>query len=427
MPPFDAPARDLHGGSECVTDARARPNAPAQCSPLLAARPELTTAIPTHPCHAAFLPCRISSASPPAEPLHRTSIAQSHAVARAGAGDSSPHGSSHAALVAHVAPHPTHPINVAPLPCRPCAAPPPVPSFHTAADWLPQATAHVPARSGRQQIHAGERASGGASHPNRGIGRGYALGTALAQADFRESTTVCASPECAALIDEHWLRRSSHRAYRGNAGKHIRYQLEMADALESGRRRLTVWVEEDGHLHPTPSPQMQSPWWLVRPGPAPSTCGLTLPAVAALLPPRPHPRPRCHPQSRSPLPSLLRLPPRPAHPAHPPHLPWHHLCLWSSSPCRPTHVQGGGQHQAKPWEAPGLPRALPRHPQSFLPAPTRRPRASRAFRGMAMCPLDCMCLRRAGRESTGGAQTWAPASNPRRRVWGWAARSCMDG
>ena len=33
------------------------------------ARPELTTAIPTHPCHAAFLPCRISSASPPAEPL----------------------------------------------------------------------------------------------------------------------------------------------------------------------------------------------------------------------------------------------------------------------------------------------------------------------------------------------------------------------
>ena len=163
MPPVDTPARGLHGGSDRATDA-ARPVAPARCSPLLAARPELTTAIPTHPCHAAFLPCRISSASPPAEPLHRSSIAQSHAVARAGAGDSSPHGSSHAALVAHVAPQPTHPINVAPLPCRPCAAPPPVPSFHT-ADWLPQATAHVPARSGRQQIHAGERASGGCLSP----------------------------------------------------------------------------------------------------------------------------------------------------------------------------------------------------------------------------------------------------------------------
>ena len=254
MPPFDTPARGLHGGSDRATDA-ARPVAPARCSPLLAARPELTTAIPTHPCHAAFLPCRISSASPPAEPLHRTSIAQSHAVARAGAGDSSPHGSSHAALVAHVAPQPTHPINVAPLPCRPCAAPPPVPSFHT-ADWLPQATAHIPARSGRQQIHTSERASGGASHPNRGIGRGYALGTALAQADFRESTTVCASPECAALIDEHWLRRSSHRdcgwcrGHRGNVGKHIRYQLEMANALEGGRRRLAAWVEEDGLLQP---------------------------------------------------------------------------------------------------------------------------------------------------------------------------------
>ena len=103
---------------------------------------------------------------------------------------------------------------------------------------------------------ARERASGAASHPNRGIGSGYALRTALAQADFRESTTVCASPECAALIDEHWLRRSSHRdcgwcrGHRGNVGKHIRYQLEMANALEGGRRRLAAWVEEDGLLQP---------------------------------------------------------------------------------------------------------------------------------------------------------------------------------
>ena len=160
---------------------------------------------------------------------------------------------------ASTAESPPGPTHHALLPCRPIVAPPPEPTF-CADSWLPLATAHTPARSGRRHIHARMRASGAASHPNRGIGRGFALGTELALADFRESTTVCHSPDCAALMDEHWLRRSRCescgwcRGLRSNIGKHIRNQLKMADALEDGTRRLVVWVLQADPLLPDLTP-----------------------------------------------------------------------------------------------------------------------------------------------------------------------------
>ena len=171
------------------------------------ARPGLTLLVPLHPCHAAFLPCRPSATPPIREhereqpfahielsadgafdsrpftvPPHcvptpqgdpscadallpcRTPVMpasdspmstfraddrirdQSRAGACAGAGGVGPS----LELPAHAPPEPTHPACVASLPCRPTVAPTFASAFHT-PDWLPQATAHIPARSGRQQ------------------------------------------------------------------------------------------------------------------------------------------------------------------------------------------------------------------------------------------------------------------------------------
>jgi len=172
------------------------------------ARPGLTLLVPLHPCHAAFLPCRPSATPPIREhereqpfahielsadgafdsrpftvPPHcvptpqgdpscadallvpcRTPVMpasdspmstfraderirdQPRAGACAGAGGVGPS----LELPAHAAFEPTHPACAASLPCRSPVAPTFTSAFHT-SDWLPQATAHIPARSGRQQ------------------------------------------------------------------------------------------------------------------------------------------------------------------------------------------------------------------------------------------------------------------------------------
>ena len=214
----------------------------------------LTLSGPSHPCHAAFLPSRLS-ATPPFRGSEQEQPHADTARGTNGAFDSRQIDAPPRHVLTQRA---EPPCADAFLSCRLSAMPSLeslAPTFR-ADDWIHLANAHVPARSGREQIHARERASGAASHTNRGIGRGYALGTELAQADFRESTCVCQSTSCAALMDEHWVRRSGHtrcgwcRGCRGNIGKHIRYQLAMAHALENGDRRLVSWVVHDAYLTP---------------------------------------------------------------------------------------------------------------------------------------------------------------------------------
>jgi hypothetical protein len=125
------------------------------------------------------------------------------------------------------------------------------------AQWRRDAVRHTPARSGRSQVHADSRARGDCGG-NKGIGSGRALGTELAQVDFRRNTTRCVVRGCDALCDAHWLRRGEEEehglcaACRGARGvsraRQLVSQVRMAEAVESGERRLVEFrgLDADG-------------------------------------------------------------------------------------------------------------------------------------------------------------------------------------
>lgn len=120
------------------------------------------------------------------------------------------------------------------------------------AAWRAAARRLVPARSGRQQEHAANKARGGHRRVNLGIGRGQALGTELAQRDFRKGTYAC---PCGALIDAHWRARAGRDGVecaigaegcswcgtqRRRRAVHVAGQLRMAAQLAARRRRLLL-------------------------------------------------------------------------------------------------------------------------------------------------------------------------------------------
>ena len=114
---------------------------------------------------------------------------------------------------------------------------------------------HVPARSGRYREQVENQGRGGAARINKGIGRGYAKGTELAQEDSRANTWVCGGAGCSALVDVHWARRRAkaarpeHAAFAPADGcahcapafkraQYVKGQRKMARQLASGERRL---------------------------------------------------------------------------------------------------------------------------------------------------------------------------------------------
>lgn len=121
--------------------------------------------------------------------------------------------------------------------------------------WRVAAEPHAPARSGRHGEQADNRGRGVAARVNAGIGRGRAEGTELAQQDFRRNTTVCSTPGCDALSDEHWNRRRSDelagkcgwclRRPKADRRAHLERQLRMASEVERGERRLVYYATGD--------------------------------------------------------------------------------------------------------------------------------------------------------------------------------------
>ena len=116
--------------------------------------------------------------------------------------------------------------------------------------WRRESALHVPARSGRQAVHAANRARGDGGG-NKGAGTGNALGTQLAQEDFRRDTERCGTEGCDALVDTHWARRGNAsqlgkcaycRGARGVSRKMQVYsQYQMACQLHNQERRLVFF------------------------------------------------------------------------------------------------------------------------------------------------------------------------------------------
>jgi len=129
----------------------------------------------------------------------------------------------------------------------------------SAADLAPLETErpHTAARSGRERYHALDKGRGPAAHANRGIGKGQARGTELAQADCRANVWSCGASGCHAIVEAYWARRKADaRCRRGGDGELdpadgcarcsasfrrrtcVEGQRSMAAELERGTRRL---------------------------------------------------------------------------------------------------------------------------------------------------------------------------------------------